>query len=188
MQALFLLSWENLWQLHLKETDVKPYGAGHQQIIVLSLYRSKRAVLPLLIIEELMQTPLITLNIGSLADYLDESRDHHRLCADVGVESILYRSALNDGVFRGGAGIQIAIDPAKLIEDELRLIAVDLPFLIVGLKCIGFYDEQGIVIESGNLPGFPCSLGFRFFLSAPAASQWRRTLPQNGQRPLIYGY
>ena len=153
MQALFLLSGENLWQLHFKETDVKAYGAGHEQIIVLSLYRAKRAILPLLIIEELVQTPLITLNIGSLADYLDESRDHHRLCADVGVESILYGTALDDGVFRGGAGIEIAIDPAKLIKDELRLIAINLPFLIVGLKGIGFYDEQGIVVESGNLPG-----------------------------------
>ena len=101
MSALFLLTWQYLGQFHLKEADVKPDGAGHEQIIVLSLYRAKRAILPLLIIQILMQTPLIALNIGSLTNDLDESGYDHRLSAYVGVESILYRLALNDGIFRG---------------------------------------------------------------------------------------
>ena len=72
------------------------------------------------------------------------------------MESISDGEALDDGIFGLLSSVEIGIDVFDLVEDGGGLVAVDISLFVVGFEGVGFDDEEGIIVECGDLSGFPC--------------------------------
>ena len=71
------------------------------------------------------------------------------------MESVADGEALEDSILRLFAGLEVWVNVFNLIENGRGLVSVDIAFLVVCFEGIAFYDEEGVIVESGNLRGFP---------------------------------
>lgn len=133
---------ENARHVHLIEADVKTNGASHKEVIVMADDCAIGTVGLALIGEQLIECATIALSEEHLTDSLDECGYNHRLCADVGVETIFARETLPNLIFGLTPGIDVGIERGNLIENIVRLIATFyLTLAVVGLQCVGLNDE-----------------------------------------------
>ena len=68
----FMITGYNPGQRHLEEADMEADRAGHQEVVVLSLDGTERAVLLLFVCDVFVETPGIALDVGGFAHNLDK--------------------------------------------------------------------------------------------------------------------
>ena len=73
------------------------------------------------------------------------------------MEAVFAWDSLSDFVFRLSACVEVGVDCGDLVEDVLGLVSsLNLPFAVVRFEGVGFDDEEGVIIISRYLGGFPC--------------------------------
>lgn len=131
-------------------------GASHEKVVVFADDSSVGAVGFAFVDEEFVEATAVAFGVEVFAYDLDESRYNHRFGGDVGMETVFARDALTDFVFGLTSGVEVGVDGGDLVEDILRLVATFyLPFAVVGFESVGFDNEERVVVERGDLGGFP---------------------------------
>ena len=131
----------------LVKANMEPYGPGHKEIVMTPGYRAERAVLTPLICKIFVKTALVALGIEPLAYDLDKRRHHHRLGGDVGMESIARRCPAHHLGLAARTRVEVVVDIAQTVEDEVRLVAVDVAVRIAGLKSVALDNKKRVAIE-----------------------------------------
>lgn len=140
---------------HFGEADVEADCSGHQEVVVVAGDGTVGAVGLALVGEVFVEDAGVSFDIGMLTDILDEGCDDEGFCRDIGMEAIFAGESLADVLVGLAAGVEVGVNVADLMEDVERLVAVDGTVAVVGLKGIGLDDEERLIVESGNLGGFP---------------------------------
>ena len=73
------------------------------------------------------------------------------------MEAVFHLRSLGHAVGAGRlAGVEVRINFLQLVEDERRLVAVNVAVLVLGFESVALDYEQGVVVPRGDLRGLPC--------------------------------
>lgn len=71
------------------------------------------------------------------------------------MKTVSERAAFDDCVFGSGSGVEVRVNVSELVEDELRLVAVNGSVAVACFEGVGFNDEESVIIKCGDLSSFP---------------------------------
>ena len=144
-------------------TNPYKYGCRHHSVVVVSFNGTHLlAVLFVFVEVELVGGLETSFNVKTVAQGFDKEVYYHWLGGTVGVKAPTARTPLFN-FLQGCAAIKVAVFARNLVEYILEVVS----FGALGLKGVGLYHKQGVVVGACNLHCFPCEFVV-FYMSMPA--------------------
>ena len=113
---------------------MKTDGSCHEQVVVRTYDGTIRTIRLLLVVDVLVETTLVSLDVHILTDNPYQGCYNHRLCRYVCMESVFLRSLLLYILCTLLACVEVLVHTSYLVEDKSGLVSLGVSLLVVRLE------------------------------------------------------